>query len=84
MQMSFSVQDRLGSFPLTKPCLLCSERVAEAMRACPRRSFLPANQQRDAYVDAPVRLEEFDFNVSAPHMHATCLEALDLRPGLRC
>lgn len=21
------------------------------------------------------------FNVSAPHMHATCLEALDLQPG---
>ncbi len=53
------------------------------MRACPRKAFLPNSYLREAYVDAPVRLEELDFNVSAPHMHATCLEALDLKPGLR-
>ena len=28
-----------------------------------------------------VRLDAMGFNVSAPHMHATCLEALDLQPG---
>lgn len=27
------------------------------------------------------RVEEMDFNISAPHMHATCLEALQLQPG---
>ena len=53
------------------------------MRCCPRKAFLPANYQREAHIDAPVRLEELDFNVSAPHMHATCLEALDLKPGLK-
>ncbi len=28
-----------------------------------------------------MRINAMDFNVSAPHMHATCLEALDLQPG---
>ncbi|KAK9817485.1 hypothetical protein WJX74_003052 [Apatococcus lobatus] len=63
--------------------VLSNEKVAEAMRACPRKAFLPGNYQREAYIDAPVRLEEQGFNVSAPHMHAVCLEALDLKPGLR-
>lgn len=30
---------------------------------------------------APIRVEAHDFNISAPHMHATCLEALALQPG---
>lgn len=30
---------------------------------------------------APIRVEALDFNISAPHMHATCLEALALQPG---
>jgi protein-L-isoaspartate O-methyltransferase len=29
------------------------------------------------------RVESLDFNISAPHMHATCLEALQLEPGHR-
>lgn len=63
--------------------VLSNDKVAEAMRACPRKAFLPASYHREAYIDAPVRLEEQGFNVSAPHMHAVCLEALDLKPGLR-
>ena len=35
----------------------------------------------DAAARAQVRIDAMDFNVSAPHMHATCLEALDLQPG---
>lgn len=34
-------------------------------------------------MDTPIRVEDLDFNISAPHMHATCLEALDLAPGQR-
>lgn len=36
---------------------------------------------QEAYVDAPIRVEEHGFNISAPHMHATALEALDLKEG---
>lgn len=39
--------------------------------------------QDEAFSDSPVRLHDLDFNVSAPHMHATCLEALQLQPGHR-
>ena len=34
-------------------------------------------------MDAPIRVEELGFNISAPHMHATALASLDLRPGDR-
>lgn len=39
--------------------------------------------QDEAFSDSPVRLHDLDFNVSAPHMHASCLEALQLQPGHR-
>ncbi|KAK9839878.1 hypothetical protein WJX81_008227 [Elliptochloris bilobata] len=62
---------------------ITSDRVLRALRACPRNMFLPAphNRPPEAFVDQPVRLDAMGFNVSAPHMHATCLEALDLQPG---
>ena len=45
------------------------------MRTCPRNAFLPEAHRNpeEAFVDSPVRLDALDFNVSAPHMHATCL-----------
>lgn len=44
----------------------------------------PDFQHRDeVFIDHPIRLEAYDFNVSAPHMHVTCLETLDLKPGDR-
>lgn len=42
-----------------------------------------AGYQDEAYMDAPIRVEEHGFNISAPHMHATGLSALDLQPGDR-
>ena len=39
--------------------------------------------QGEALADSPIRLTSLDFNISAPHMHATCLEALQLQPGER-
>ena len=39
--------------------------------------------QDEAFSDSPVRLHDLDFNVSAPHMHASCLEALQLQAGHR-
>lgn len=55
------------------------------MRAVPRDLFLEriadGAYREEALVDTPLRIEELDFNVSAPHMHGTCLEALTLSPG---
>ena len=53
------------------------------MRACPRDVFVPEPYREEAFVDAPIRVEAHEFNISAPHMHATCLEALALTPGLK-
>ena len=51
------------------------EKVVKAMRTCARNMFLPEAHRNpdEAFVDSPVRLDALDFNVSAPHMHATCL-----------
>ncbi|CAL8462859.1 g2393 [Coccomyxa elongata] len=65
--------------------VLTSEKVVKAMRTCARNMFLPEAHRNldEAFVDSPVRLDALDFNVSAPHMHATCLQELDLQPGHR-
>lgn len=62
----------------------CSEDVAKALRLCARDLFVPREHQAEALVDTPIRLSVMEFNISAPHMHATCLEALRLQPGHRC
>ena len=53
------------------------------MRVCPRNAFVPQAPADQAFVAAPIRLDDLDFNISAPHMHATCLEALQLQSGQR-
>lgn len=70
---------------ISKSCPIrsCSDAVYQAMLACPRNLFVPANYANEALVDTPIRVEEFGFNISAPHMHATSLEELDVRPGHR-
>jgi protein-L-isoaspartate O-methyltransferase len=45
------------------------------------RGAAEAPRLTGAFAPAQVRIDAMDFNVSAPHMHATCLEALDLQPG---
>lgn len=63
---------------------LTTDAVSCALRLCPRDAFVPERYADEAFIDSPIRLEEYDFNISAPHMHATCLEALSVRPGDRC
>eukprot|EP00803_Ostreobium_quekettii_P009046 evm.model.scf_1524.2 EVM.evm.TU.scf_1524.2 scf_1524:3912-16148(-) len=60
-----------------------SERVERALLLCPRGTFVPAEYADEAYSDAPIRVKEMEFNISAPHMHATCLEALEVQKGDR-
>ncbi len=47
----------------------------KAMKVCPRNAFLPEAHRNpeEAFMDSPIHLDGLHFNVSAPHMHATCL-----------
>jgi protein-L-isoaspartate O-methyltransferase len=56
--------------------------VTKAMKVCARNAFLPEAHRNpeEAFVDSPIHLDGLHFNVSAPHMHATCLvRSLGLR-----
>lgn len=57
-----------------------SRRVAEAMLAVPRHLFLPEALRDQAYMDTPLHIGEGQ-TISAPHMVAIMVEALDLHPG---
>lgn len=60
---------------------LIDPRVDKAMSLIPRGSFVPQQQQGEAYMDCPLAVEHLSFNISAPHIHATCLENLKLEEG---
>lgn len=62
---------------------VCSDMVGRALRACPRGLFVPTPHADEAYIDAPIRVSAMGFNISAPHMHATMLQAMDIQPGDR-
>lgn len=55
------------------------------MKTCPRDQFVPGGKvaHPDVFVDSPLRLGNLGFNLSAPHIHASCLQALDLQAGHR-
>lgn len=60
--------------------LIVSKEVEDSFRAVPRGAFVPPEQQDEAYYDSPLRGDPH-VHMSAPHMYATVLEALDLCPG---
>ncbi|XP_039163348.1 protein-L-isoaspartate O-methyltransferase 1 isoform X2 [Eucalyptus grandis] len=59
-----------------------SKKVAEVMEKLDRGLFVP--EGAPAYVDSPMPIGH-NATISAPHMHATCLELLEknLQPGMR-
>lgn len=59
---------------------IADPRIEAAMRRVPREAFVPDRWRSIAYDDTPVPLTE-EATVSAPHMVALLLEALDARPG---
>ena len=61
--------------------IITSKEVEDSFRLIPRGAFVPTERQDEAYVDAPIRGDPH-VHMSAPHMYATILEALDLQPGL--
>lgn len=46
-----------------------------------REYFVNEDLMEEAYSDEPLRFTRMGFNISAPHMHAFCLENLDVQPG---
>lgn len=61
--------------------VLKSSRVAEVMDSVDRGLFVPSGSP--AYVDSPMQIG-YNATISAPHMHAMCLELLEehLQPGM--
>ncbi|KAL6973125.1 Protein-L-isoaspartate O-methyltransferase 2 [Sarracenia purpurea var. burkii] len=58
-----------------------SKKVAEVMETIDRALFVPDGTP--PYVDSPMQIG-YNATISAPHMHATCLELLEenLKPGM--
>lgn len=61
---------------------ITSEAVADAFRRVPRHAFVPHGERARAYEDRPLSIGEGQ-TISAPHMVAIMVEALDLEPGHR-
>ncbi|KAF8021572.1 hypothetical protein BT93_G1887 [Corymbia citriodora subsp. variegata] len=61
--------------------IIRSKKVAEVMEKLDRGLFVP--EGAPAYVDSPMPIG-YNATISAPHMHATCLELLEknLQPGM--
>jgi protein-L-isoaspartate(D-aspartate) O-methyltransferase len=59
---------------------LHSDAAIQAMRSTPRESFVPEDFRGASYVDHPLEIGEGQ-TISAPHMVAIMVEALDLQPG---
>ncbi|XP_024976748.1 protein-L-isoaspartate O-methyltransferase 1 isoform X1 [Cynara cardunculus var. scolymus] len=68
--------DHLQSFGIIQ-----SKKVAEVMETVDRGLFVPDGSP--AYLDSPMQIG-FKATISAPHMHATCLQLLEdnLQPGM--
>ncbi|GAV83968.1 PCMT domain-containing protein [Cephalotus follicularis] len=72
-----SMVDNLQHYGVIK-----SKKVAEVMETIDRALFVPDGTP--AYVDSPMAIG-YNATISAPHMHATCLQLLEsnLQPGMR-
>lgn len=61
--------------------VISSKKVAEVMETIDRALFVPNGAP--AYDDSPMGIG-YNATISAPHMHATCLQLLEeqLQPGM--
>uniref|UniRef100_A0A6N2K3L9 Protein-L-isoaspartate O-methyltransferase n=2 Tax=Salix viminalis TaxID=40686 RepID=A0A6N2K3L9_SALVM len=61
--------------------IISSKKVVEVMETIDRALFVPDGTP--AYVDSPMAIG-YNATISAPHMHATCLQLLEenLKPGM--
>eukprot|EP00188_Purpureofilum_apyrenoidigerum_P002675 Plantae.Rhodophyta-Purpureofilum_apyrenoidigerum.ctg274.p1 GENE.Plantae.Rhodophyta-Purpureofilum_apyrenoidigerum.ctg274~~Plantae.Rhodophyta-Purpureofilum_apyrenoidigerum.ctg274.p1 ORF type:complete len:546 (-),score=100.14 Plantae.Rhodophyta-Purpureofilum_apyrenoidigerum.ctg274:24-1661(-) len=68
---------------LKRGAFLTSEAVEESFRLCPREIFVPEAQKAHSYDMSPLRLTEYEFNISAPEVYANALEVLEFGKGHR-
>lgn len=61
--------------------IISSKQVEDAFLNVPRAAFLPEFLHDEAYADYPVRGDDH-LHMSAPHMYATVLEALNMKEGM--
>lgn len=61
--------------------VISSKKVAEVMESIDRALFVPGGNA--PYYDSPMPIG-YNATISAPHMHATCLQLLEenLQPGM--
>lgn len=67
--------DKFGETGIIK-----TKEVEDAFRAVPRGAFLPPDLKIKAYEDSPIQGDPH-IHMSAPHMYAIVLEALQLSSG---
>ena len=62
--------------------IITSNKVAQVMEAIDRAYFVP--EEMEPYADSPMPIG-YNATISAPHMHAYCLQLLErnLQPGMR-
>jgi protein-L-isoaspartate O-methyltransferase len=68
---------------LRRSGMLSCDRLVHAMKMVPRDAFVPEGYRQEALLDAPIRVEEHDFNISAPHMHSVRLFLIHSALGLQ-
>jgi protein-L-isoaspartate(D-aspartate) O-methyltransferase len=66
---------------LKRQGIVRSRRVEEAMLRVPRELFVWPGTEHRAYEDVPLPLGDTGQTISAPHMVAIMLEALEVEPG---
>jgi len=77
--MEFVKQRRQVVETLEKIGYIKSPYVKKAMLKIRREDFVPSGLKENAYVDTPLPIPG-EQTISAPHMHAICLNALELKP----
>ncbi|MCQ5374987.1 MAG: protein-L-isoaspartate O-methyltransferase [Methanomassiliicoccales archaeon] len=80
--MDFDIERKRMIRSLVEKGYLTKPDVIKAMEKVPRHLFVPEGIRRSAYIDTPLSIGEGQ-TISAPHMVAIMVEALDLRPGMK-
>ena len=66
---------------LIKQGIIKSKIVEKVFTKVPRDYFVPNDERENAHIDTPLPLFDTKQTISAPHMVAIMLEALELSPG---
>ena len=80
VMMNFYQQRKQLVDHLKKEGRIYSKKVEEAFLSIPREYFIPDSLKTEAYIDTPLSIG-YGQTISAPHMVAIMVEALDLKPG---